>query len=610
MGHYINTTHLERNITDSPADTTLAIDQLDEQLYQLAQTSAPAVHDHDERYFTETEINAQYPTWDAHTHSHEAVSDFDTATRSLIAIAALGGQVQTVKITALAGDLIPAKTVVYVDSYGKVRRYLDGGVHNVRLLGMVMTAVNINEPATVYLQGELTGFSGLTPFRVYYATATNGAIELRPATTFGEFKGFLAVGFSKNANTLVLTPSRVKVGSYVAALPSYGYRQLYHHPDPAPRVQSVHAIGGASVLVPVIENPTSNHAGSVRLHYADVATYTADQCTGGTPTVSSRYSSSYPATNAFDNSATTYWITLSGTVTGWLAYAFTAAKTIRQYSITGHASLLNSAPKNWTLEYKDAGGNWQIADTRTDETGWTASQRRVYTVAGAYSSTEWRINVTANNGYASYLAIAEMEMMEAVTYGTPNNVNLAQTFQLNNAETITALRMMMRKTGSPGGTLSISVQALSNGAPSGTSLLTITGITEASMPTTLSLVEFSLGAGVTLQPGTYALVFSVTSRTADDVNLTEFGTSAGSIYASGNAMNYNGTAWANLSTDLIFTICKSYTYSEPLTIGRVSTRNGDLGVRFTDGNGLPYDIVTYFENTADVSRETTVYLEL
>jgi hypothetical protein len=105
----------------------------------------------------------------------------------------------------------------------------------------------------------------------------------------------------------------------------------------------------------------------------------ADQCTGGTATASTSDATSPPA-NAFDNSASTNWQTVSGTLTGWLRYQFAAAVDVVQYTITARATSLTRMPKSWSLEWSDNGTAWTSIETRENQTWPTAGEVRTFTV--------------------------------------------------------------------------------------------------------------------------------------------------------------------------------------------------------------------------------------
>lgn len=155
------------------------------------------------------------------------------------------------------------------------------------------------------------------------------------------------------------------------------------------------------------------------------ATHTANTTAGNTASASSILSTSYDAWHAFDKvtggvSSGNTWLT-NAVPTGWLQYQFGTAKTIASYSIRSANSYDTRAPKNWTLKGSNTGafgGEETTLDTRTNVTAWaTGGEVRTYTIASPASFTYYRLDVTANNGDASYLNIDEVTLSTAaITY--------------------------------------------------------------------------------------------------------------------------------------------------------------------------------------------------
>lgn len=138
---------------------------------------------------------------------------------------------------------------------------------------------------------------------------------------------------------------------------------------------------------------------------AHLGTWSADQCSGGTPSASSVYST-YVAANAFDNNGTTQWA--ANATTGWLEYQLPSAQVIQGYTVQIYTTP-TAAPKNWTFQYHN-GSTWVTVDTVVNETNWANTEKRRFAFTNAVSATRWRINISANNGHASNVGIAEMEM--------------------------------------------------------------------------------------------------------------------------------------------------------------------------------------------------------
>lgn len=146
---------------------------------------------------------------------------------------------------------------------------------------------------------------------------------------------------------------------------------------------------------------------------------TSNTAPSGTASASTIWSTTYDAWKAFDtlDNNTFGWMTVSGTLTGWLSYEFPSAKMIAKYSVK---SIANSSegrmPKNWTFEGSNDGTAWTVLDTRTNITGWTDGLVREYTFTNINSYKRYRINITANNGSTVSTSIGELLMFESTFF--------------------------------------------------------------------------------------------------------------------------------------------------------------------------------------------------
>lgn len=153
-----------------------------------------------------------------------------------------------------------------------------------------------------------------------------------------------------------------------------------------------------------------------------VPTMSSNTAPTGVAAASSIFNASFDAFHAFDGNPTinNKWVAVNGTTTGNVSYDFGAGnpKIITHYSVTAVPSdenLPNRAPKNWTFEGSNNGSSWTTIDTQTNQTTWTQGEKRTYTTSNTTSYRYYRINVSANNGDANNLAIAELEFLNSVT---------------------------------------------------------------------------------------------------------------------------------------------------------------------------------------------------
>lgn len=136
----------------------------------------------------------------------------------------------------------------------------------------------------------------------------------------------------------------------------------------------------------------------------------------GAAKASAEFSTSFKAWNAFDKlvggGSGNCWAIPGGI--GWLSYTFPSKTKVNSYTIKprNFTGGNNEAPKNWTFEGSNDGfvNDINILDTRVNEIGWTLPDTRSYTFSSADSYSEYRINITANNG-GVYTVIDELQMM-------------------------------------------------------------------------------------------------------------------------------------------------------------------------------------------------------
>lgn len=118
------------------------------------------------------------------------------------------------------------------------------------------------------------------------------------------------------------------------------------------------------------------------------------------------------AYKAMINNAGAGWSPPQTTLTGWLRYDFPSSKTIEKYTILSSAHVAEFSPKDWTFEGSNDGTNWSVLDTRSGII-FSKNETKEFTFTNNTAYSSYRINVTANGGSPTLLAIVEFEMMEA-----------------------------------------------------------------------------------------------------------------------------------------------------------------------------------------------------
>lgn len=144
--------------------------------------------------------------------------------------------------------------------------------------------------------------------------------------------------------------------------------------------------------------------------------YGDDVCTGGTASASSEYGG-YPASRAFDDVVAQEWLSNINDTDGWIQYDLGegVSATVQKYRLCSqdHVNGPDRAPKDWQFQGSDNGSDWDVLDTRTNETDWGQAEWRAYTFSNTTAYRYYRVDVIAVNG-GSYTSLAEIEMMEMI----------------------------------------------------------------------------------------------------------------------------------------------------------------------------------------------------
>ena len=97
----------------------------------------------------------------------------------------------------------------------------------------------------------------------------------------------------------------------------------------------------------------------------------------------------------------------------WKFNEATAVNVLRVWNGSDSAGGWNStgrAPKDWTFSGSNDGENWTALDTRSNETGWSASgESRMYSFGNDTAYLYYKFDCTALNGATDYLQLWELE---------------------------------------------------------------------------------------------------------------------------------------------------------------------------------------------------------
>lgn len=129
----------------------------------------------------------------------------------------------------------------------------------------------------------------------------------------------------------------------------------------------------------------------------------------------------------FDGSLTGSWYSYYSSAyhpDGWIGQDFGSGneKTLTKYWMIFSSSATQYAPKDWTFEASETGswsGEEVTLDTQTDVDDWEeatttnyASKWKKFEFSNSTAYRYYRLNVSENNGHATYLILHELEMYE------------------------------------------------------------------------------------------------------------------------------------------------------------------------------------------------------
>ncbi len=119
--------------------------------------------------------------------------------------------------------------------------------------------------------------------------------------------------------------------------------------------------------VEIIENGMILSLDGPPVGYMDaIPAMTSHSLPSGTASASTEFSSSWAAWHAMDDTDSTYWSNVAGSVPAWLQYEFINPIVITKYSIRARSDAGDGAPKTWELQAWD-GTQWLLLDSRSDE---------------------------------------------------------------------------------------------------------------------------------------------------------------------------------------------------------------------------------------------------
>ena len=170
--------------------------------------------------------------------------------------------------------------------------------------------------------------------------------------------------------------------------------------------------------------------------------FTADVCFGGTASASESYAGK-SASNAFDNSNSTYWSN-DNNLPAWVQYDFGDGngKVIACYRVYFESANYDASPNDWTFQASNDASSWITLDSQTNQ-GWSSNIWNTYIFTNTNRYRYYRINITDNKGSTDdYVSINELVMKE-------------MTYSKHNTFVVSSDNKVGIGTGSPGATLHV-----------------------------------------------------------------------------------------------------------------------------------------------------------
>lgn len=131
----------------------------------------------------------------------------------------------------------------------------------------------------------------------------------------------------------------------------------------------------------------------------------------------------YKAFDGVDNIANNAWVTSSGNTTGWIKLDLSMEMKCNAFSITSRSTGgisgtppvhvgTTETPKSFKLYGSDDDLSYDLILSLENEVLWTPQETRLYNFPFEVTYRYYKIIISANNGYSSYLGIGEIKFYQ------------------------------------------------------------------------------------------------------------------------------------------------------------------------------------------------------
>ncbi|MGE8038028.1 discoidin domain-containing protein [Lysinibacillus sp. NPDC093692] len=165
---------------------------------------------------------------------------------------------------------------------------------------------------------------------------------------------------------------------------------------------------------------------------------------------SSIWSTTFPAWKAFNgtnNDSSDCWVTVGGSIIGWIQIDFGIPTYCNQIKLTSRAgSTANACPKDFIISASNDGVNFDEIVTINGQTKWALNETRMFTFKNDKKYHIYRLTIISNDGYSSYSAIGKLQfgyksnniidlpkcsLVNFETYGKKELLNLIEPITIN-----------------------------------------------------------------------------------------------------------------------------------------------------------------------------------